>query len=64
MNEDKETELKSYTVEVREVQVKYMHVLAENEDDAINRVHAGEGNFVFTEYSHDMDPESWEVYEN
>lgn len=48
-----------YHVGVREVQVATYEVVAESEEEAIQKVYDGARNLVMTEYSHDMDSETW-----
>ena len=52
-----------YHVGVREVQVATYEVEADTEEDAKLKVWNGARNLIMTEYSHDLDSDTWSVEE-
>lgn len=53
--------LKKYTVLRREVHVDHVEVIAASAAKAIEKVADGDGESVFTEYSHTLDQDTWQV---
>jgi hypothetical protein len=57
---------KTYLVGVREVHVRHYSVQAENEEEAKDLVHQRADSVVdceFSEYSHELDRDTWSVEE-
>jgi len=55
--------MKTYLVGVREVHVSYREVRANTSAEAFDMVRNGEGDEIFMDYSHTLDPETWTVEE-
>ena len=58
---------KTYTVGVREVHVRFFSVVADNEEEAkdlVNDRAPQVTDLEFSEYSHELNRETWSVEEN
>lgn len=53
--------LKKHRVLVREVHVRTVEILAEDQEDAINLVAHGEGDSVAFEYGHTLERGTWTI---
>ena len=51
-----------YSVQIREVHINHMKIEADSVEEAIKQVREGDGESVYIEYSHTLDPDTWTVW--